>query len=103
MEAYGRTEALDRIERVNRTGLAPFTAEPGSPTREELIARYEERMGSSVENVGIYRAHAAVMVATVWEDLYRHNLQAGTRSDWDPHIEYMSMLAETILSGEYPS
>ncbi len=42
---YPNHDAMRELREDNENGLAPFTAKPGSPTRRELVARYEERTG----------------------------------------------------------
>ncbi|MCU4753295.1 phosphotransferase family protein [Halobacteria archaeon AArc-curdl1] len=97
---YAGSDALEQLRETNERGLAPFTAEPGSPTRQELVSRYEQRTGYAFEHERFYRAHAAFMLATVWVDLHRHDVEAGCDSDWEPHIEYMAMVATAIVDGE---
>lgn len=94
-------DAIQGLREVNETGLSPFTAKPGSPTRRELVARYENRTDITFENERFYRAHAAFILATVWEDLHRCQIEAGAESDWEPHVEYMAEIAESIASGEF--
>lgn len=97
---YADDDTLADLRRRNEHGLAPFTGQPGSPSRSELVARYERRTGSSFEHDRFYRAHAAFLLATVWADLHRHQRAAGTESDWPPYVEFISMLAGSIASGE---
>ncbi|MFP9059459.1 phosphotransferase family protein [Natrialbaceae archaeon A-chndr2] len=96
---YQGSEALEQLRETNERGLAPYTAKPGSPTRQELVARYEQRTGYAFEHERFYRAHAAFMLATVWVDLHRHSVETGSDSDWEPHIEYMAMVATAIVDG----
>lgn len=98
--------ALEHLRTANERGLAPFTAEPGSPTRRELVARYESRTGRSFGHGRFYRALAAFALATVWADLYRWSVEAGAESDevasdWEPRIEYVGLLGECIVDGEF--
>lgn len=99
---YPDADAMRELREVNENGLAPFTARAGSPGRREVVARYEEATGIPFESDRFYRAHAAFMLATVWADLHRHRIEAGAETDWEPHVEYMSMLADGIASGEHP-
>ncbi len=100
-ERYSNHDAIRELRRDNENGLAPFTAKPGSPTRRELVARYEERTGISFENERFYRAHAAFLLAVVWEDLHRDGIESGAEPEEDPYIEYMAMLADSIVGGEF--
>ncbi|WP_247001319.1 phosphotransferase family protein [Halosolutus gelatinilyticus] len=98
---YPDSDAIPRLRAANERGLAPFTAKPGSPDRRELVARYEDATGIPFEDERFYRAHAAFTLATVWADLHRRRVEAGTESDWEPHVEYMSMVADGIVGGEF--
>lgn len=98
---YSNEDAIRHLRGTNERGLAPFTNEPGSPSRRELVARYEDRTGLSFENERFYRALAAYLLAMVWEDLHRHRIEAGAESNWEPHVDYMAMLADSIASGEF--
>lgn len=98
---YSNEEAVRDLRETNEHGLAPFTNKPGSPSRRELVARYEDRTGLTFENQRFYRALSAFMLATVWEDLDRHQIEAGAESDREPHIDYVSMIARSIVSGEF--
>ncbi|AEH36835.1 phosphotransferase family protein [Halopiger xanaduensis] len=89
------------LRRINERGLAPFTNEPGSPSRRELVARYEERTGFTVENERFYLALAAFLLATVWADVHRHQIESGTESTKEPYVEYLSMIADSIVSGDF--
>ncbi len=90
---------------ANEHGLAPFTSKPGSPTRGELVARYEDRTGRPFDHERFYRAKGAFGLATVWVDLRRHAVEAGTASDWTSraNVEYVALLAEGILDGDVES
>ena len=99
---YSNDDAIRHLKAVNENGLSPFTAKPGSPTRRELVARYEDATGISFENERFYRAHAAFMLATVWTDLHRHRIEAGRESDREPHVDYVTTLADAIAGGEFP-
>ncbi|WP_049893588.1 phosphotransferase family protein [Halogranum rubrum] len=99
---YPESEELDHLREVNENGLSPFTARPGSPTRRALVGRYENATGLSVENVSYYRTHAAFMLATVWSDLERHDVERGVESNHGPWIDYLTMVAEHVADGEFP-
>jgi aminoglycoside phosphotransferase (APT) family kinase protein len=98
---YSNEAELEYLREVNENGLAPFTSKPGSPTRRQVVARYEEQTGLTFENERFYVALAAYLLATVWEDLHRDRVESGGESDWLPHIDYVSMLAESIVSEEF--
>ncbi|WP_137283289.1 phosphotransferase family protein [Halorussus salinisoli] len=98
---YSNEEVIRDLKETNEQGLAPFTNEPGSPSRRELVARYEDETGTSFENERFYRAFSAFMLATVWENLHRHQIEAGAKSDWEPYVDYMAMLADSIVRGEF--
>lgn len=99
---YSNEDAIGEVKEANKNGLSPFTAKPGSPSRQELVTRYEDKTGISFGNERFYRAHAAFGLATVWEDLHRHRIETGARSNGKPlWVDYMSMIANSIISGEF--
>lgn len=102
LEARYSDEAMRGVREMNEKGHSPFTAKPGSPTRRELVDRYEDLTGIAFEHDRFYRAHAAFMLATVWADLHRNQVEAGSASGWDPSIDYMGMVAAAIIDGEFP-
>jgi aminoglycoside phosphotransferase (APT) family kinase protein len=62
------------------TSLGLVTRRPGFPTRDELVARYEERSGRSMSNVRWYSALALWKSAIFLEGSYKRRL-AGTTDD----------------------
>jgi aminoglycoside phosphotransferase (APT) family kinase protein len=95
-------EAIQYLRECNENGLAPFSAEAGSPTRREVVARYEERAGREFEHDRFYRAKAAFGLALVWEDLDRYRVEAGAETEMAPHVDYVAAMAERIVDGEFP-
>ncbi|MFP8956272.1 phosphotransferase family protein [Natrialbaceae archaeon A-CW3] len=93
---------LEHLRDANEHGLAPFTRKAGSPSRRTLVERYEGRTGFSFEHDRFYRTHAAFMLAVVWADLHRHRIDCGEESNWEPHVDYMTLLARNIMSGRVP-
>jgi aminoglycoside phosphotransferase (APT) family kinase protein len=61
-------------------GLSAATRRPGFPTREELVARYEERSGRSMSDVRWYMTLALWKSAVFLEGSYKRRL-AGTTED----------------------
>jgi aminoglycoside phosphotransferase (APT) family kinase protein len=61
-------------------GLSAVTRRPGFPTREQLIARYEERSGRSMSDVRWYMTLALWKSAVFLEGSYKRRL-AGTTDD----------------------
>jgi aminoglycoside phosphotransferase (APT) family kinase protein len=99
---YDHEAELEALREDNERGLAPFTNEPGSPTRRELVARYETRTGFAFDDDRFYRAHAAFMLGTVWEDLHRQRVEAGEPSGYEPHAEYVAELGTLVADGDRP-
>jgi aminoglycoside phosphotransferase (APT) family kinase protein len=62
------------------TSLGLVTRRPGFPTRDELIARYEERSGRSMSDIRWYSALALWKSAIFLEGSYKRRL-AGTTDD----------------------
>lgn len=92
-----RPNALRQLPSFNERGMAPFTTEPGSPRRRDLVERYEDRTGIAVEHDRFYLAFAAFTLATVWESLTCHRSGA----DKEPYVEYMALLADSTVDGEF--
>lgn len=97
LESTYMDETYRDIEATNERGLCPFTAEPGSLSRQELITRYEDRAGITFENGRFYRAQAAFLLAMVWEDLDRHAVEAGAEPEPAPFVDYMALVAARIV------
>lgn len=98
---YETPAAQETIREMAAHGLCPFTTEPGSPTRPELVERYEAASGIDFENERFYRAHAAFALATVWEDINRHQHEAGAEPGEWPIVDYMGVLGRRIADGEF--
>lgn len=98
---YPDSHALAELREMNEHGLAPFTSRAGSPTRRDLVTRYETRSGYPFEEARFYLASAAFGLASVWADLHRHSIEAGVPSHRLPYVEYVAALAETIIEGDF--
>ena len=90
-EPSGRTSPL---------GSSPVTAEPGFPTRTELVARYVERSGREVEPLGWFEALALWKAAVFCEAIYGRYIRGelgaeDTRAAIFEHA--VPLLAETAL------
>ena len=55
---------------ANALGTSPVTATPGFPSRDELIARYEEHTGASVARLAWFEALALWKAAVFCEAIY---------------------------------
>ncbi|WP_256295687.1 phosphotransferase family protein [Haloarchaeobius salinus] len=103
VERYPEHEqTVAHLREQNERGLAPFTTDPGSPTRRELVDRYEERTGRTFEHERFYRVQAAFSLASVWVDLHRYRVEHDEDSDFEPFIDHMTLLAEGVVDGERP-
>lgn len=89
----------EAILQRNEQGFWPFTSAPGSPSRQDLVRRYEAHSGISYENDRYYRAHAAFVLAAIWEDLTRVRVDDGAEPGSGAHVEYAARLAEQVLDG----
>lgn len=92
----------EAIQHRNEHGFWPFTSAPGSPTRKDLVRRYEAHSGVSYEDDRYYRAHAAFVLAAVWEDLTAFRVGDGAEPGSGAHVEYAARLARRIIDGEDP-
>lgn len=103
VEKHGEGEPIREVRERDDHGFWTFTGLPGSPTRRELVDRYERRTGIEFEHHRFYRARAALSLAGVWEDLYRLQVEAGdVDPGWEPHIEYVGTIAREIIDGDRP-
>lgn len=93
-------DALRDVRRASQKGLYPFTTAPGSPSRRDLVDRYEDQTGFSVDSERFYRAREAFLLATVWADLHRTDVAAGEDTGGAPLVEYMARVARRIADGD---
>lgn len=94
---------LTDIYERERTGFWPFTQQAGSPSRQELVQRWENVTGRVYDHDRFYRAFGAFMLATVWEGLYADSLERNEDdAGWEAHIEYIARLAKAIIDGDMP-
>lgn len=87
------------LRRADDAGLAPFTSAPGSPTRRQLLARYERHTGQTVSRLRFGIAHAAFTLAAVWTTL--HADAGGGDTGRLPWIDYLRQMAELAIDGEF--
>jgi aminoglycoside phosphotransferase (APT) family kinase protein len=98
---YTDEDELEYVADLSERGLCPFTTLEGAPSRRELLARYEQHSGIDVEHERFFRAHAAFGLASVWEDIDRHQLEAGANPGKGAIVEYMGRVARRIIDGEF--
>ncbi len=80
----------EEITSMTTDGLAPFTRQPGSPTRTALIERYERQTGTTIEHERFFRVLGGFSLATVWATLDRSARKTSGESDWGPYIEWLA-------------
>ncbi|MFB6235217.1 MAG: phosphotransferase family protein [Halopenitus sp.] len=102
LEARYSAADLAPVREVADEGLAPFTTEPGSPSREELVARYEAETGIRFDADRYYRVLAAVLLAAVWADLHRERCADGRDSSFPQRIDHLSLVARSVREGNRP-
>ena len=68
-------------------GLPMPTQQPGYPSRDELLARYEQRTGFSMTDLAFYRTLALWKLAILLEGLYKRFLAGKADSDWFAVLE----------------
>jgi len=88
----------------NLDGAWNITAQPGFPTRAELVARYAERTGRRMTHVSFYVALAIWKLAILLEGSYKRHL-AGTTDDpffatLDRGIPMLARRALAVCRGE---
>jgi aminoglycoside phosphotransferase (APT) family kinase protein len=74
-------EAADKVGRFN---LQAVTARPGFPTRQEMIARYEERSGRSMQALDWYVTLAIWKAVVFMEGNYKRAVTGATD---DPYLK----------------
>ncbi|PSQ58677.1 phosphotransferase family protein [Halobacteriales archaeon SW_7_71_33] len=100
IEARHPAAAVESLRAWAERGMAPFTSEPGSPTRAELVDRYERETGTAAENLGFHVGLSALGLLTVWANLYRERAEdAGVDATLPARIDYVSLLAHSVLTG----
>jgi aminoglycoside phosphotransferase (APT) family kinase protein len=75
------TQAGDAVVKFN---LQSVTVRPGFPTREELIARYQQRSGRSMRALGWYATLALWKAVVFMEGNYKRSVQGSTD---DPYLK----------------
>ncbi len=78
------------ITSMTTDGLAPFTSQPGSPSRAALIERYERQTGRTIENERFFRVLGGFSLATVWATLDQSARETSGESDWGPYTEWLA-------------
>jgi aminoglycoside phosphotransferase (APT) family kinase protein len=68
-------------------GLSAATRAPGFPTRDELVARYEERSGRSMSDVRWYMTLALWKSAVFLEGSYKRRLAGTTEDEFFDRLE----------------
>lgn len=95
--------AIAEIRERARSGFWPFTMQPGSPSRRDLVSRWERSTSLDYRNDRFYRALGALGLATVWEGLYASALDRGEDvTGWEAHVEHVARLAGAIVDGNLP-
>jgi len=102
-DRYGddHPDAVADVEEIAELGLYPYANRPGSPSRRDLVDRYEARTGLSFDRDRFYRAHAALGLAAVWEDIHARQVEAGEDSDSEPLLDYTAAVTRSIVDGEF--
>jgi len=75
------------------------TAQPGFPTRAELVAEYAERSGTAVDHVDFYQVLALYKLAVISEGIYARYLQGKTLGKGFENLQRTSLfLARRALA-----
>ncbi|SEW19594.1 Predicted kinase, aminoglycoside phosphotransferase (APT) family [Halobacterium jilantaiense] len=94
-------EAVAEVAEAAEHGFYRYANRPGSPSRRELVERYEAQTDLSFDHERFYRTHAALGLATVWEDIHARRVAAGEDSDWEPLLDYTAAVTRSIVDGEF--
>jgi aminoglycoside phosphotransferase (APT) family kinase protein len=68
-------------------GFSPATAGEGAPTRQEIVARYRERSGRDVGELGWYEVLAIWKIAILLEGSYKRFLEGTTNDRFFARLE----------------
>ncbi|MFC7073561.1 phosphotransferase family protein [Halovenus rubra] len=98
---HPQAEVTEELTGDDAPCIAPYTTKPGSPTRRELVERYQAETGITFVHDRFYRTLAAFDLAAIWADIYREQLQSGSAGQWEPNIEYLLLIAESIACGDH--
>ncbi|WP_353634692.1 phosphotransferase family protein [Halobacterium sp. NMX12-1] len=101
-EKYGDTEVVRDLEATTEHGFYRYSNRPGSPTRRDIVERYEAKTGLAFDHDRFYRTHAAVLLATVWEDIHRRQVEAGADTTQEPLLDYTAELVDRLVAGDFP-
>ncbi|WP_254538239.1 phosphotransferase family protein [Halomarina litorea] len=97
-------DAGDRSTSVGTAGDAAYLTREGYPTREELVARYEDATGFTFEHGRFYRALAVYKLGALGEMFFRRHLQGNADDDTYPLMEervpLLARRAKRIVEGE---
>lgn len=94
-------DAVAEVAAAAEHGFYRYANRPGSPSRRELVERYEARTGLAFDHGRFYRAHAALGLAAVWEDSHARRVAAGEPTDWEPLLDYTAAVTASIVDGEF--
>lgn len=100
-DRYDHEDTIHDLRETNEHGFYRFSSRPGSPTRRELVARWEDRTGLAFDHDRFHRALAAFGLATVWEDIHARQVAPGEESDWPALLDYAAELTGSIVDGEF--
>lgn len=96
IRTHSETGTVPRdIKRAAASGLAPYTSASGSPSRHELVTRYEARTGYSIDRLRFVFVSAAFTLAAVWMTL--HARDGGGDTGRLPWIDYLQLTAELAI------
>jgi len=91
---------IEQLRRVDEVGFWPFTTRPGTPSRREVVERYEALTGVAVENERFYRALAGLTVAAIWETWHQYLLEESRESPHEPMVDYLASIVERTIQGD---
>jgi len=99
-EEYPDHDVLEQLRRMNEVGFWPFTTRPGTPTRREVVERYETLGGVEFENDRFYRGLAGFKLAAIWETWHQYLLEESRESPREPMVDYVASIVESTVEGE---
>jgi len=86
---------------ARREAISPVTAQPGWPSRAELLDRYHQKTGRELGNVAYYEVFGVFKLAVVLEQIYRRYHEGQTRdarfARFEPTVRGLADAAELVM------
>ncbi len=86
---------------ARREAISPITAQPGWPSRAELLDRYHQKTDRELDNLAYYEVFGIFKLAVVLEQIYRRYHIGQTRDErfarFEPIVRGLADAAELVM------